>query len=283
MKPVIIIGAPRSGTNILRDVLTSLPGLTTWPCDEINLMWRHGNARYPNDELPPELATPAVQRYMRREFERLARRHGGQVVVEKTCANSLRVAFVERIFPDATYLFIVRDGIDAIASAMQRWTAPVDLIYTLRKARWVPVADLPYYGARFVRNRLHRTLTLEKRLALWGPVFDGMREAAAELTLEEVCALQWKTCVQRAEAALERLSADRVLRLRYEDFARDAAPQTSRILSFLQIPVATTLVAAAVEGVRDKSIGKGRRFLTAQQRQHIARQLGRCAGHRCER
>ena len=32
---VIIIGAPRSGTNILRDTLTSLSNVGTWGCDEI--------------------------------------------------------------------------------------------------------------------------------------------------------------------------------------------------------------------------------------------------------
>ena len=48
---IIIIGAPRSGTNMLRDVLTALPGFETWPCDEINLAWRHGNRALPSDEL----------------------------------------------------------------------------------------------------------------------------------------------------------------------------------------------------------------------------------------
>ena len=46
-RDVVIIGAPRSGTNMLRDVLTSLPGFATWPCDEINLIWRHGNRDLP--------------------------------------------------------------------------------------------------------------------------------------------------------------------------------------------------------------------------------------------
>ena len=35
--PVVIIGAPRSGTNMLRDVLVGVGGYATWPCDEINL------------------------------------------------------------------------------------------------------------------------------------------------------------------------------------------------------------------------------------------------------
>ena len=49
-KPIIIIGAPRSGTNMLRDVLCNLDGVGSWPCDEINYIWRHGNVKNPSDE-----------------------------------------------------------------------------------------------------------------------------------------------------------------------------------------------------------------------------------------
>ena len=71
-QPVIIIGAARSGTNMLRDVLTSLPGVGTWPCDEINYIWRHRNARNPLDEFQPEQATDPVRRFIRGEFDRIA-------------------------------------------------------------------------------------------------------------------------------------------------------------------------------------------------------------------
>ena len=43
--PVIIIGAGRSGTNMLRDLLAQLPQFSTWPCDEINYIWRHSAKR----------------------------------------------------------------------------------------------------------------------------------------------------------------------------------------------------------------------------------------------
>ncbi|MDN5869897.1 MAG: sulfotransferase [Nitrococcus sp.] len=35
-QPVVIIGAPSSGTNMLRDVLTPIPDVPTWPCENIN-------------------------------------------------------------------------------------------------------------------------------------------------------------------------------------------------------------------------------------------------------
>ncbi|MDZ7809391.1 MAG: sulfotransferase [Arhodomonas sp.] len=164
-QPVVIIGAPRSGTNMLRDVLCSLDGVTTWPCDEINYIWRHGNLRYPSDELPPERATGSVRRYIRRQFDWVARRYGAETVVEKTCANSLRVPFVDAVVPEAKYLFIRRDGLDAVGSAMDRWTAPLDIPYLARKARFVPATDLPYYAGRYFWSRVYRLFSREQRLA----------------------------------------------------------------------------------------------------------------------
>src|SRR5437667_64703 len=108
--PIILVGAGRSGTNMLRDVLVRVRGFGTWPCDEINYIWRHYNVRYPTDEFPAELATTPVKKYIRSAFLRMARRDNLAYVVEKTCANSLRIRFVDQVLPEARYVFIVRDG-----------------------------------------------------------------------------------------------------------------------------------------------------------------------------
>src|SRR6185503_1405135 len=115
MRPLdalIIIGAPRSGTNMLRDLTCTLPGCGTWPCDEINFIWRHGNVGYPSDAIPPRLATARVRSFIRSRFAKIARQRGLTTVVEKTCANSLRVPFVDSVVPEARYIFLVRNGVD---------------------------------------------------------------------------------------------------------------------------------------------------------------------------
>lgn len=129
-QPVILIGAPRSGTNMLRDVITRIEGVGTWPCDEVNYVWRHGNRGHFSDELSPVLAKPEVRKFIRGQFNKVARRFQLRYVVEKTCANSLRVGFIDRIFPEARYIYLVRDGRDTTASAMKRWKAPLNLPYT---------------------------------------------------------------------------------------------------------------------------------------------------------
>jgi hypothetical protein len=255
---LIIVGAPRSGTNILRDVLTELPGFGTWPCDEINYIWRHGNVDFPSDEFTPEMATPTVRQYIGDRFDALARKRALDVVVEKTCANSLRVGFVDRVIPGARYVFIVRDGIDAVASAMQRWKARLDVTYLAKKARYVPISDLPYYASRYLANRVHRFVSREGRLAFWGPRLNGMEDLLSRYSLVEVCALQWRACVEASERDLAAVEDARVIRLRYEDFVRSPAEHVGRVASTLGRSVPPGFAATHLAGVSAASIGKGR-------------------------
>jgi hypothetical protein len=270
-RDVVIVGAPRSGTNMLRDVITTLPGFSTWPCDEINLTWRHGNRDLPSDELDAGHARPEVQAYVRRQFDRV--REGDGVVVEKTCANSLRVEFVHRIVPDARFIFITRDGYDAAASAMQRWNAPLEIGYTVAKARWMPPSDIPYYGRRFVANllrkrRASRSGTTTATVGWWGPKPQDWRQLSETRPLDEVCMLQWQRCVDVAERGLATVPADQVHRVSYEEFVRDPQAGLRGILDFLDKPDAFD--AQAVADVSSRSVGKGRESFTPEVRSRLS-------------
>jgi len=259
--PVLILGAPRSGTNMLRDVMTKLPGIATWPCDEINYIWRHGNLRYPSDEFTVDMARPGTIRYIRKQFEWVAKKYDAHTVVEKTCANSVRVDFVDQVMPEAKYIFIRRDGFDAVGSAIKRWTAEIDLSYLARKARFVPAADLPYYSFRYLLNRIYRILSDQKRLAFWGPKLDGMEAMLRKYSLEEVCAIQWKKCVEDTVMSLSKMTPDRWIEVCYEKFVTEPEMSLKGILDFLNIQASTESIAKAIEGVSPLSIGKGRKHL----------------------
>jgi hypothetical protein len=273
-RDVMIIGAARSGTNMLRDVLTSLDGVRTWPCDEINYVWRHGNRDYPNDEIPADRATAAVQSYVQKSF-RWVRRHDPQtMVVEKTCANSLRVPFVHRVLPEARLLYIHRDGIDAAVSARSRWTASLDLPYLLRKARFVPKGDLPYYASRYLRSRLDRRHTAERRVGSWGPRTRELDRWLAEEDLLTVCALQWQECVSTAEAALREIDAGQVLRVSYEALVRAPDLELRRIVDWLEIGATHEQVTVAGAAIRTTSVGRARASLSAAELEQLQHVLG---------
>lgn len=262
--PVVVIGAARSGTNLLRDLICSIDGFDTWPCDEINYIWRHGNRGAPTDELHPEQAGPEVISFIRRAFDKQQRRQGDGVVVEKTCANSLRVPFVETVVPEARFVYITRDGRDVVASAMQRWQAELDIGYVARKARFVPPGDIPYYAARYFSHRLHLLRSGEKRLGSWGPRFEGMAELAQTVTLAELCAHQWRRCVELSDAAFERMAPAKVHRLRYEDLVTEPEGEVGRLAEFLDAPVPGDTPA-----VRPDSVGRWRSALSADEQQLV--------------
>ena len=273
-QPLVIIGAPRSGTNMLRDILCNIEGVGTWPCDEINYIWRHGNIHEPSDEFSVDLVTPGVRKYIRMQFSKIAERKGLNWVIEKTCANSLRVSFVNAVVPEAKFIFIIRDGLDATGSAKLRWTAKLDPGYILEKARFVPPSDLPYYATRYVWSRLHRLFSTEKRLAFWGPRLANMQDILARHSLTEVCAIQWRECVDQAEAALDELPQNRVCRVKYEDFVQHPESELARILDFMDIKATQQQISSAVSGVSSKSVGKGRAMLGQEEVQRLEVLIG---------
>jgi len=263
--PVIIIGAPRSGTNILRDVLTSIDGISTWPCDEINYIWRHGNIRYPSDEIPANMVHPKIAQYIQKSFLKIAHQQKAVVIIEKTCANSLRVPFVDRAIPNAKYVYIYRDGIDVAASAKLRWTAGLDILYILRKARYVPVIDIPYYASKYLWSRIYRIFSGERRLAFWGPILDSNKQILEQYSLIEVCAIQWQRCVEKAERAFTMMPEGRVLKLSYEDFVENPTEAIRRILEFIEHKASDEVIKTAILPVRKNIRGKARKGLQPQE------------------
>jgi hypothetical protein len=166
------------------------------------------------------------------------------------------------VLPGAKYVLITRDGLDAAASAMQRWDARLDLSYTAAKARFVPVSDIPFYGVRFLSGRLGRRSSPSGRVsAWWGPRPHDYRELMASHPLDELCAIQWQRCVDQSTAALDDLGDDRLHRVRYEDFVTDPGGHVRDLAAFLGIAHEPP---ARVDGVVASSVGKGRSALGAE-------------------
>jgi len=261
-KKIIIIGAPRSGTNMLRNLLCNFDGVGTWPCDEINYIWKHGNIGSLTDELSPAMATTSVIKYIRNQFNKFAHKEKLGFVVEKTCANSLRVDFVHKVFPEAKFIFIVRDGIDVVGSSSLRWTANLDIPYIIKKIKYIPFTDLHYYSIRYFINRVNKIRSKEKKLSFWGPQFIGIDKSNKQYSLEEVCALQWKKCVDLSEDALSKMNDDKVIRTSYESIVLNPELELSRILTSLNIPFLMNDLKNATHGLTSNNIGKGRKTLS---------------------
>jgi len=270
--PIFIVGAGRSGTNMLRDLLCRLPQFVTWPCDEINYIWRYGNRSFPTDQFTRDMASDKSARYIRKQFSALQRKHPEKTIIEKTCANSLRCGFLHEIFPDARFIHIIRDGRDVAASAALRWGASLDLGYVLKKARFVPLSDVPFYAFRYLKSRAHKIVSGESRLSTWGPKFDGMEECFIENSLLGGCAIQWEACVLSSLTQLAEVPASQVMEVRYEAFTSEPAQGLEEISNFLAVdcPVNSRIV----DGVSSRSVGKWKQQVTEEQHSEIVQLVG---------
>lgn len=264
-KPLIIVGAGRSGTNMLRDLLTSFDGLATWPCDEINYIWRYGNRTASTDELDPATVNSQISSYIRSQFNWVRRRYHCETVVEKTCANSLRVPFVETIVPESNYLFIVRDGRDVVASAMKRWRAQLDLVYLLKKARFVPITDIPYYALRYGYYRTTKIFSAEKRVGSWGPRYEGMDSDLLKGSIIEIAGRQWQRSVKLAWDHLEHMDSERRYFVTYEDFVKEPKSFLMEMLEFAGHDRNAGSLDTACSMVRKASIGKWKTDLNSRE------------------
>lgn len=251
---------------MLRDVLVQIPGFGTWPCDEINYIWRHGNRGFATDEFTRAMATPSVKSFIRRKFEEIASSFNLSTVVEKTCANSLRCGFVAEVLPEARFVHIVRDGRDVAVSAAQRWNAPLDLGYIFKKARYVPASDLPIYATKYLGNRIYRIVFGGKRLSTWGPKFTGMQEALAKHSLPVACAMQWQACVSRTLADLEEIPANQKFTLTYERFTSFPQEAVLEMAKFLNVDLAPERAKQYTSAVSDRSIGNWKKKLSNEDR-----------------
>lgn len=265
LSPVIIIGAGRSGTNMLRDIITSIDGFETWDCDEINPLWRYGNRDFPTDELTVDQLTPKIKTYIRDRFDKLQKETKGKVIVEKTCANSLRIRYINEIFPHAKFIIINRDGRDVVPSAMQRWVSSFDFTYTLKKLKQVPVSDLFYYISRFGINRIKKMVTKTESLSFWGPLYNGIATDVKEKTLMEVCALQWKNCAEKTIFERKYLQEERIFDMRYEEFVKNPKAEMQRLGAFLDVTLDDGIIDELTKGVSDKSVGSHKKIFTAEE------------------
>ena len=230
-RPIFILAPPRSGSTLLFECLSQCAEVAHLAAEADIIWWRHfpyERMADPSDHVDAAAVSAARCRVLCRDLYRAAvierlRRRGsparlGQLLglapiryLDKTIANCFHLEALERLFPDARYVFLVRDPRASIASMIEGWP----YLERFGKPQLTPYL------------RRHEARTIEH----WTyPAPPGWQEVV-DRPLAEICAWSWQQHVDAA-LALRARHADEVLQVRYEELVehplrvvQDAASQ----------------------------------------------------------
>lgn len=230
-EPVIILGAARSGTNFLRDTLMRSNFFSTWKCDEVPALWRYQNYKILHDELDDMIIDKDTINYIKKKFNKIS---NNKIVLEKTCANSLRPYFIARIFPNAKFIYIIRDGRSVVLSAEKKWKERSNILYLIKKLRYFPIIAIKEYIKQYLNyNQLIRNKKIQNKP--WGPIYKEMINDLGKFEIKKVCAKQWSKQVTKCDKFFLE-NNNKVIKIYYEDLVHDLNKEIKNILNFLNLP-----------------------------------------------
>lgn len=256
--PIIVLGNTRSGTTVVQNLIAAHPDVVAWY--EPRNLWQYADPGRENDEFDAVDATDRVKRYIRRKFLAYQRRNGGRRIVEKTPVNILRIPYVHAIFPDATYLYIVRSPWSFISSVELKWQRTVSVRGLFWRFRSTPPSQLHHYIAKYVRQIWDKRILRRKYLSVWGPRYEGISHDLATEDMITVVARQWSIPSRKAAEDLEQFPPGKVLSLRYEDLVEDPLNHLARIAEHCGLDASPEMVSYAKDMIAADRQEKWRRM-----------------------
>jgi hypothetical protein len=233
-RPIFIIGAARSGTTLIGDILKRHKDIAYWV--EPKYIWRYRNASSSTDIRKGKEATLAVQKYIHSKFSNYVKQCKKKRFMEKTPSNCFRIPFIYKIFPDGLFLHIIRDGRDVAFSAQKKWSSPPDKTALWRRviSLEMPLRDAPYYAKDVIRDVIGRQF-LPKKAFIWGPHFPGIRDTQKQYSTLETCAIQWRQSVNAVQEGLRGIPEKQQMALKFEELLATPEPLLRQVLNFFDL------------------------------------------------
>jgi len=198
--PIFIIGCSRSGTTVTFETIAASPELRSLGFEVPqfwNSLWGPALNGWESEAASAQHACPEHRHEaLRFYYQRLGRSR----VVDKTCINTMRVAFLHQLFPSATFVFIQRDGRDNVSSMIDGWRQ-----------------DAHFGLTQFLGPSPDPVSINNGEFREWSFFLPPGWRAYNSASLEEVCAFQWITANRLALEGKRFVPPAQWIHLRYED------------------------------------------------------------------
>jgi hypothetical protein len=257
-RPIILLGNFRSGTTMLQRILATHPSVVEL-YEPVGL-WLYADPARDHDEFDESDATDRVRTYIRGQFLKYQTEHGGRTIIEKTPHNILRIPYVREIFPDAHFLYIVRNPLSFVSSVELKWRRPAGSKRLVKRLQSTPVMQIPFYFKRFLNQQWHNRILRRKYLSVWGPRYKGIQADVKAEDMLTVIARQWARATRKAARDLAAFDDGQVLRLRYEDFVENPIDQLRRICAHCGLEMTDDMADYVRREVRTDRGDKWKRF-----------------------
>lgn len=278
VKPIIVVGAARSGTSLVAGQLLKQHQDVAYWTEPVHI-WRFGHAYRSHDVLSAQDVTPRIREFIRKSFTDFLEKSGKRRFMEKTPSNCFRLPFISEIFPDAKFIHIVRDGRAVALSAAVEWRGGRALNASAEKPRLSAGLRSTWRDIRFVVSKTHRwregvthlreapaelprLVRLVKRKLhtssqpVWGPRFPGIEGVARAYSLLEACAIQWDWSVRAVVSFGRSLPPSQYLEVRYEELLSAPSKVVGEMLAFLELEEDPTTAAKIAQAVRSEGLNQ---------------------------
>ncbi|GAB2709629.1 sulfotransferase [Aliiglaciecola aliphaticivorans] len=222
IEPLIILSAPRAGSTLLFETLAKHPDLWTVGGESHHII-EHIPALstvargYVSNRLDSDDGDDVTIKTLQTRFYQAARKANGQTtasldgqirLLEKTPKNALRIPFLLSVFPDAKFIYLVRDPRENISSIMDGW----------RSGRFVTYPEITAANSK------------------WSFLLpDGWKDYKST-SIAALARFQWQSANEAILDSIKNLPPKQYAVVSYQDLVTQPEGEVNRLLKFAELP-----------------------------------------------